>query len=178
MRVEPGAVIFSTTKSHFFACGASATIRLMWPLKSCSLRVSPIEGLTMVPSLTSRLAIKHKRGRPLGLWRGKIPGFGSLPRHKPKGRPCGIYNAHLLEFLHEANLPIWLENSTQIKQAGGMQPRRRTGSKSDTVDARRVRRCGIAEYAYRFRDQMRLWEPPRQIIQQLSFLSTVRQRLI
>ncbi|MCY7359323.1 MAG: transposase, partial [Rudanella sp.] len=24
----------------------------------------------------------------------------------------GIYNAHLLEFLHKANLPIWLENST------------------------------------------------------------------
>jgi transposase len=45
--------------------------------------------------------------------------------------------------------------------------------KNDAVDARR-----IAEYAYRFRDQMRLWEPPRQIIQQLSFLSAVRQRLI
>lgn len=80
----------------------------------------------------------------------------------------GIYNAHLLEFLHKASLPIWLENSTQIKQAGGMQR-----GKSDAVDARR-----IAEYAYRFRDQMRLWEPPRQIIQQLSFLSAVRQRLI
>jgi transposase len=80
----------------------------------------------------------------------------------------GIYNAHLLEFLHKASLPIWLENSTQIKQAGGMQR-----GKSDVVDAQR-----IAEYAYRFRDQMRLWEPPRQIIQQLSFLSTVRQRLI
>ncbi|WP_020606009.1 IS110 family transposase [Spirosoma spitsbergense] len=80
----------------------------------------------------------------------------------------GIYNAHLLEFLYKAKLPIWLENSTQIKQAGGMQR-----GKSDAVDARR-----IAEYAYRFRDQMRLWEPPRQILQQLSFLSAVRQRLI
>jgi transposase len=54
----------------------------------------------------------------------------------------GIYNrtggpAHLLEFLHKANLPIWLENSTQIKQAGGMQR-----GKNDAVDARR-----IAEYA-------------------------------
>ena len=80
----------------------------------------------------------------------------------------GIYNAHLLEFLHKAGLPIWLENSLQIKQAGGMQR-----GKNDTVDAQR-----IAEYAYRFRDQLRLWEPPRQIIQQLSFLSAVRQRLI
>ncbi len=79
----------------------------------------------------------------------------------------GIYNAYLLEFLHKAGLAIWLENSTQIKQAGGMQR-----GKSDAVDARR-----IAEYAYRFRDQMRLWEPPRQVIQQLSFLSAIRQRL-
>jgi len=54
-------------------------------------------------------------------------------------------------------------------QAGGWDA---TG-KSDAVDARR-----IAEYAYRFRDQMRLWEPPRQIVQQLSYLSAVRQRLI
>jgi len=80
----------------------------------------------------------------------------------------GIYNAHLLEFLHKAGLSIWLENSSQIKQSGGMQR-----GKNDTVDAQR-----IAEYAYRFRDQMRLWEPPRQIIQQLAFLSAARQRLI
>ena len=45
--------------------------------------------------------------------------------------------------------------------------------KNDKIDAQR-----IAEYAYRFRDQMRLWQPPRQIVQQLSFLSAVRQRLI
>lgn len=97
----------------------------------------------------------------------------TLPSWNPKQsvfcmEHTGIYNAHLLAFLHKAALPIWLENSLQIKQAGGMQR-----GKNDTVDAQR-----IAEYAYRFQDQIRLWEPPRQIIQQLSFLSTVRQRLI
>ncbi|WP_245859565.1 IS110 family transposase [Spirosoma aerolatum] len=80
----------------------------------------------------------------------------------------GIYNAHLLEFLHKLRLPIWLESSLQIKQAGGMQR-----GKNDTVDAYR-----IAEYAYRFRDQIRLWQPPRPVIQQLAFLSAARQRLI
>lgn len=45
--------------------------------------------------------------------------------------------------------------------------------KNDTVDAHR-----IAEYAYRFRDQMRLWQPPRPVIQQLAFLSAARQRFI
>lgn len=80
----------------------------------------------------------------------------------------GIYNAHLLNFLHKLHLPIWLESSLQIKQAGGMQR-----GKTDTVDAQR-----IAEYAYRFSDQVRLWAPPREIIQQLAFLSAARQRLI
>lgn len=45
----------------------------------------------------------------------------------------GIYNAHLLGFLHKLKLPIWLESSLQIKQAGGMQR-----GKSDTVDAQRI----------------------------------------
>lgn len=80
----------------------------------------------------------------------------------------GIYNAHLLGFLHKLKLSIWLESSLQIKQAGGMQR-----GKNDTVDAQR-----IAEYAYRFRDQIRLWQPPRPVIQQLAFLSAARQRLI
>lgn len=80
----------------------------------------------------------------------------------------GIYNAHLLDFLHRLQLPIWLEGSLQIKRAGGLQR-----GKTDTIDAQR-----IAEYAFRFRDRMRLWQPPRPVIQQLAFLSAARQRLI
>jgi transposase len=79
----------------------------------------------------------------------------------------GIYNAHLLELLYESKLSIWLESSLQIKQAGGMQR-----GKTDKVDAQR-----IAQYAYRFRDQVRLWTPPRQVMQKLAFLSATRQRL-
>ena len=33
----------------------------------------------------------------------------------------GIYTAHLLNHLHKIKLPIWLENSLQIKKAGGLQ---------------------------------------------------------
>lgn len=77
------------------------------------------------------------------------------------------YNAHLLKLLYELKLAVWLESSLQIKQAGGMQR-----GKTDKVDAQR-----IAQYAYRFRDQMRLWEPPREIMQKLTFLSATRQRL-
>ena len=85
----------------------------------------------------------------------------------------GIYNrtggpAHLLDFLHKLRFPIWLESSLLIKKAGGLQR-----GKTDSIDAQR-----IAEYAYRFRDQMRLWEPPRAVVQQLAMLSAARQRLI
>lgn len=80
----------------------------------------------------------------------------------------GIYNAHLLDFLHKLHYPIWLESSLQIKKAGGLQR-----GKTDSIDAQR-----IAEYAFRFRDQLRLWTPPRAVVQQLAMLSAARQRLI
>ena len=92
--------------------------------------------------------------------------FKALPGWNPKQavfcmEHTGIYNAHLLQLLYELKLAVWLESSLQIKQAGGMQR-----GKTDKVDAQR-----IAQYAYRFRDQMRLWQPPREIIQKLAFLT-------
>lgn len=80
----------------------------------------------------------------------------------------GIYNAHLLSFLRKISLPIWLESSLQIKKSGGLQR-----GKNDAIDAQR-----IAEYAFRFRDQMRLWQPPRPVVQKLAALSALRQRLL
>lgn len=98
--------------------------------------------------------------------------FKALPGWNPKQavfcmEHTGIYNAHLLDLLDQQKLAIWLESSLQIKQAGGMQR-----GKNDKIDAQR-----IAQYAYRFRDQMCLWQPPREIIQKLAFLSATRQRL-
>ena len=59
----------------------------------------------------------------------------------------GIYNALLLAELANSAYPTWLESSLQIKQAGGLQR-----GKSDRIDSQR-----IAEYAFRFRDRVRLW---------------------
>jgi transposase len=63
----------------------------------------------------------------------------------------GLYNAHALEVLFQAQFPIWLEASLHIKQAGGLQRGNGAARRSDSVDAQR-----IAEYAYRFRDRLRL----------------------
>ncbi|PRY20288.1 transposase [Spirosoma oryzae] len=84
----------------------------------------------------------------------------------------GIYNAHALEVLYESKFNVWLESSLQIKQAGGMQRGKTARRPGDKVDAQR-----IAQYAYRFRDQMRLWQRPLEVVQKLAFLSTTRQRL-
>jgi len=80
----------------------------------------------------------------------------------------GIYNALILSELTKASFPIWLESSLQIKQAGGLQR-----GKSDKIDAQR-----IANYAFRFKDRIRLWQPPRQLLQDLTHLSALRQRLL
>jgi len=80
----------------------------------------------------------------------------------------GIYNAIILSQLDLFSFPIWLESSLQIKRAGGLQR-----GKSDKIDAQR-----IAEYSFRFKDKMRLWQPPRQLLQDLTSLSSLRQRLL
>lgn len=80
----------------------------------------------------------------------------------------GIYNAHALSCLHKLHFPLWLENSLQIKKSSGMQR-----GKNDAIDAAR-----IAQYACRFHDRLRLWQPPRPVIQKLAYLSALRQRLL
>lgn len=80
----------------------------------------------------------------------------------------GIYNAHVLSYLYKLSFPLWLESSLQIKKAGGLQR-----GKTDAIDAIR-----IAEYAFRFHDQMRLWQPPRPVLQKLAAFSALRQRLL
>ena len=105
--------------------------------------------------------------------RAVIKQLSALPNFsRPTSICCmehtGIYNAHVLEVLFEAHIPIWLEASIQIKQAGGLQR-----GKSDSVDAQR-----IAEYAYRFQDRLRLWQPARPALKKLTELSRLRQRLL
>jgi transposase len=80
----------------------------------------------------------------------------------------GIYNNHLLEYLHKKKAPICLEAATQIKNSLG-----NIRGKNDKIDAIR-----IAEYAYKNREELRLWQPKREVIQELSHLSATRSRLL
>lgn len=80
----------------------------------------------------------------------------------------GIYADRLLEELHKRECHIWLENPLHIKRSSGLQR-----GKNDSVDAHR-----IALYAYKNRDDARLWQPPREVIVKLSCLVRLRLRLV
>lgn len=80
----------------------------------------------------------------------------------------GIYNNHLLDCLHKKRANIWLESAIEIKQSSGLQR-----GKNDKVDAVR-----IAFYAYKNREEVKLWKPKREMVQHLKHLATLRSRLV
>lgn len=80
----------------------------------------------------------------------------------------GIYNNPTLNFLHIKKANVWVEHPIHIKESLGM-----IRGKNDKVDAQR-----IATYAYKNRDQVRLWVPKRDVIQKLDRLTALRNRLI
>ncbi len=80
----------------------------------------------------------------------------------------GIYNQHVLNFLHKQQANICLESAVHIKYSSGLQR-----GKNDKIDAIR-----IGQYAYQKRDKLKLWKPQREVVQQLSYLAGLRGRLI
>jgi transposase len=80
----------------------------------------------------------------------------------------GLYAKFLTNVLIKKKCSIWLESPLRIKLSMGIRR-----GKSDRIDA-----CRIAEYAYRFQNQLTIWQPPRQIIQELKTLSTLRKNLV
>jgi transposase len=80
----------------------------------------------------------------------------------------GIYNNPLLAYLHKKKANVCLEAATQIRNSMG-----NVRGKNDKVDAIR-----IAEYAYRNREGLRLWQPKREAVQRLAHLSATRTRLL
>ncbi|MGZ3761011.1 MAG: IS110 family RNA-guided transposase [Mucilaginibacter sp.] len=97
----------------------------------------------------------------------KLPGF-TLSRAIFCMEHTGIYSIHLLSYLHKKKANICLESATQIKNSMG-----NVRGKNDKIDAIR-----IAEYTYKNREGLHLWQPKREVIQQLAHLSATRSRLI
>ena len=80
----------------------------------------------------------------------------------------GIYNNHIVNFLHTKKANIWVDHPINIKNSLGM-----IRGKNDKIDAQR-----IAIYAYKNRDDAHLWVPKRDVIQKLDRLTALRNRLV
>jgi transposase len=80
----------------------------------------------------------------------------------------GIYTAHALAALRKAKANIVLEDAVVIRNLLG-----KLKGKFDKVDAIRV-----ATFLYKSRLDLRLWEPRRKIILELSNLISMRARLL
>ena len=80
----------------------------------------------------------------------------------------GIYNNILLKFLHDKQANIWVEQATQIKLSMGV-----SREKNDKIDAQK-----IAFYAYKNREEVKLWQPKRAVIVELDHLTALRSRLV
>jgi transposase len=80
----------------------------------------------------------------------------------------GVYCRPLTSFFVEQDCHVWIEMPVNIIRSLGLQR-----GKNDCIDARR-----IALYAYKNREDVKLWKPQRDIILQLRDLLALRDRLI
>lgn len=80
----------------------------------------------------------------------------------------GTYTTPLLNELIRRKIPLWLESPLQIKLTLGLQR-----GKNDKLDSLR-----IAQYAYTYRKKSRVWVQPREIIEHLKQLRSLRERLL
>jgi transposase len=80
----------------------------------------------------------------------------------------GVYTEVLAHFLITNKYQIAIEPPLKVKRA--FKP---DGAKSDPVDSTQ-----IAEYAYRFWDQLTLWAPRQAVLEQIQTLLSVREQLV
>jgi len=80
----------------------------------------------------------------------------------------GLYNLPLVKWLQANGCKIWLESGVHIKKTLGL-----VRGKSDKVDSFR-----IAMFAYTNKHHLKLWVPPRKIVERLGALLSQRQRMM
>lgn len=81
---------------------------------------------------------------------------------------AGVYSEAICHDLNEAGYHVCLEAASKVKRAFTQK-----GHKTDPLDAKK-----IAEYAFRFHDQLKRFVPKDDIIEQLSAWLILREQLI
>jgi len=80
----------------------------------------------------------------------------------------GVYGEALAYFLAAKEFRVAVEPPLQVKRA--FKP---NGPKTDAVDSQQ-----IAEYACRYHDRLRFWQPRAELLEQLNVLLTTREQLV
>ncbi|MCW5876716.1 MAG: IS110 family transposase, partial [Anaerolineales bacterium] len=80
----------------------------------------------------------------------------------------GVYGEALAHFLLAHKLAVAIEPPLKVKRAF-----QTNGPKTDAADSRQ-----IAEYAYRFADELRLWQPRGEVLEQIQALLATREQLV
>ena len=78
----------------------------------------------------------------------------------------GVYGESLLSFLVARGYSVAVENPYKVKRAFDISPK-----KSDKIDSGK-----LAEYAYRFYDELHFWTPKPQIIEEISIFLVQREQ--
>lgn len=78
----------------------------------------------------------------------------------------GVYNEVLAHFLVANGYQVAIQPPLEVKRA--FKP---VGHKTDSVDSSQ-----IAEYAYRFFDELRIWAPREQVLEQIKTLLATREQ--
>lgn len=98
-----------------------------------------------------------------------------LQEHRIRAGDCvicmeatGVYNEVLAHFLIANGYRVAIEPPLKVKRA--FKPE---GHKSDPVDSTQ-----IAEYAFRFWDELTLWAPRKEILEQIKTLLTTREQFV
>jgi transposase len=80
----------------------------------------------------------------------------------------GVYNEVLAHFLVANRYRVAIEPPLKVKRA--FKP---AGHKSDPVDS-----CQISEYAYRYWDELSIWAPRQELLEQIKTLLTTREQFV
>lgn len=80
----------------------------------------------------------------------------------------GVYGEHLCYWLTARNFRIAVEPPLKVKRAFATSTH-----KNDEIDSRK-----IAEYAFRFRDELHFWQPKEEVLEQIRVLLTTREQFV
>ncbi len=80
----------------------------------------------------------------------------------------GVYSEAIVYYLAAKGFSVTVEAPLKVKRAFET-----SGHKTDAVDSKQ-----IAEYAYRFKDELRIWEPKKEIVEKIKQLLVASEQFV